>query len=301
MFYLATTTSTSDNPIIEDATKQANSFMRFWQTIDWDKIMSLILSKGLVLILALLIIMIIKKLGTSLIKRGFDNYKNKEHYSARRIDTLYKLANNAFQYSLYFVILYTVLTILGVPVGSLIAGAGIAGIAIGLGAQSFISDILTGFFIILERQIDIGNHVLIDDIEGTVESIGLRTTQIKGFDGTLHYIPNGQITIVSNLSRENMRAIIQLRVKPEHDIQEIAAIIEQVNQELLPNYPEIKDGPQNLGLVDLGNGNLAIKIVIYTLNGEQLRIQADFLTAYLSALTKAGYDLPESPLPIASK
>ncbi|WEG74041.1 mechanosensitive ion channel family protein [Vagococcus intermedius] len=301
MFYLATVTSTSDNLVIEDATKQANSFMRFWQAIDWDSIISLVLSKGLVLILAFVIIMIIKRLGTTLIKRGFDNYKNKEHYSERRIDTLYKLANNAFQYSLYFVILYTVLTILGVPVGSLIAGAGIAGIAIGLGAQSFISDILTGFFIILERQIDIGNHVIIDDIEGTVESIGLRTTQIKGFDGTLHYIPNGQITIVSNLSRENMRAIIQLRVKPEHDIQEISAIIKQVNQHLLPNYPEIKKGPQNLGLVDLGNGNLAIKIVIYTLNGEQLRIQADFLTAYLAALTKAGYDLPESPLPMTSK
>lgn len=271
-------------------------FLKITQHFDWPKIIDLIISRSISLILTIIVIYIIKNIGTRLIKRMFNSYRLKSEYSANRVETLHRLTQNAFQYTLYFFFLYAILSILGVPVGSLIAGAGIAGIAIGLGAQGFINDLLTGFFIILERQIDVGDHIIIDNIEGTVQSIGLRTTQIKSANGTLHYIPNGQILIVSNLSRENMLALINLRVKPGTDIKVVNQIIQTVNQELTPHYPEIKDGPTNLGLVDLGNGNLAVKIVIYTLSGSQLKIQADFLEAYISALTKAGIELPQSPL-----
>ena len=281
-----------------ETTEKISNLKKIWQTIDWDKFISLTLSKGFSLILALFIIGVIMRVGIRLIKKGFANYKKRDIYSASRVDTLEKLTTNAYQYTLYFVLLYTILSIFGVPVASLIAGAGIAGIAIGLGAQGFINDLLTGFFIILERQIDVGDHVIIGEIEGFVQSVGLRTTQVKGADGTLHYIPNGQITIVSNLSRENMLALIKLRIKPDTDVQKVSDIISEVNEKLLPRYPEIKEGPLNKGLVDLGNGNFAIKIIIYTLNGSQFTVQADFLEAYLEALTEAGIELPQSPLPL---
>lgn len=271
-----------------------HNFMNFWHSIDWDKLIDLFISRGFSLILTIIIIYVIKFIGTRIIRRTFNNYRLKEEFSSNRIETLHKLTQNAFQYTLYFFFIYALLSILGVPVGSLIAGAGIAGIAIGLGAQGFINDLLTGFFIILERQIDVGDHVIIDTIEGTVQSIGLRTTQIKSSDGTLHYIPNGQILIVSNLSRENMLALIKLRIKPGTDMQKVNQLILAVDKQLTPNYPEIKDGPHNLGLTDLGNGNLALKIAIYTTSGNQLKVQADFLEAYIDALTKAGIELPQS-------
>lgn len=300
-FYLTATMDSSDSPIIEEATKKVNAFTKYWNSINWDALLANFISKGTLLLITFIIIMVIKKIGMTLIRQGFNNYKIKEAYSENRVETLYKLTSNGFQYLLYFILLYTLLTILGVPVGSLIAGAGIAGIAIGLGAQGFINDLLTGFFIILERQIDVGDHVMIDDIEGTVVVIGLRTTQIKSFNGTLHFIPNRNISIVSNLSRENMRALIELRVKPDHDLEQINAIIDQVNQELVPNHPEIKSGPTNLGVADLGQGNLAIKIVMYVKNGDQTRMQSLFLAAYIKAITAAGINLPESPLTIATK
>ncbi len=296
LFFLTATVNSSESPIIEEATKTANAFVNYWNTLNWDHLIATLISKTLLILLTILIVMIIKRVGIKLIRQGFNNYKIKDNYSENRVETLHKLTSNGFQYTLYFILLYTLLSVLGVPVGSLIAGAGIAGIALGLGAQGFINDILTGFFIIFERQVDVGDHVIIDSIEGTVVVIGLRTTQIKSFNGTLHFIPNRNISIVSNLSRENMRALIELRVKPDQDLEQINKIIELVNQKLVPNYPEIQNGPTNLGVADLGQGNLAIRIVMYVKNGDQSRMQSLFLAAYIKAVTAEGIILPESPL-----
>ncbi|MCC9882215.1 mechanosensitive ion channel family protein, partial [Streptococcus agalactiae] len=105
---------------------------------------------------------------------------------------------------------YWILSILGVPISSLLAGAGIAGVAIGLGAQGFLSDVVNGFFILLENQFDVGDIINVGTVSGTVTNVGIRTTQIHDFDGTLHFIPNRNITIVSNKSRSNMRAQIDI-------------------------------------------------------------------------------------------
>ncbi|MFU1842160.1 mechanosensitive ion channel family protein, partial [Enterococcus faecium] len=86
--------------------------------------------------------------------RTYANYSKKQHFSESRLKTLHTLIINAFQYTLFFFFIYSLLTIVGVPVGSLLAGAGIAGVAIGLGAQGFMNDLITGFFIILEQQMD---------------------------------------------------------------------------------------------------------------------------------------------------
>lgn len=273
-----------------------NQLSKFIQRFEWAKLLDTFIERFVSLIITLIILYIVKKIGERLISKAFSSYGKKGEFSSSRVETLHRLTQNTFQYTLYFFFLYAILSIMGVPVGSLIAGAGIAGVAIGLGAQGFINDLLTGIFIIIERQIDVGDHVIIDEIEGHVQSIGLRTTQVKSANGTLHYIPNREILIVSNLSRENMLALIKIRVSPDTDMSLANQIIAQVNEEMLPHYPEIQEEPTNLGLIDLGNGNLALKIAIYTLSGSQLKIQADFLEAYVESLTKAGITLPQSPI-----
>mgnify|MGYP000013650061 CR=1 FL=1 len=87
-------------------------------------------------------------------------------------------------YVLYFFIVYWLLSILGVPVSSLLAGAGLAGVALGLGAQGFLSDVVNGFFILLENQFEVGDSVEVGPVTGLVSTVGIRTTQIRGFDGT---------------------------------------------------------------------------------------------------------------------
>lgn len=293
--FAATTSDTTDE-LTKATTVKVNALTKYWQSIDWDGIVSLLISKGITLILLSIFIIVLRRIGMRLIKKSFDNYSKKEAFSQSRIRTLYTLSSNLFQYTLFFIFLYSLLTLLGIPIGSLIAGAGIAGVAIGLGAQGFINDLITGFFIILERQIDVGDYVKIGAVEGNVVSVGLRTTQLKSLDGTLHFLPNRTISLISNLSRSNMRVLIDLRINGNTDLEKVKEIIEAVNQRLTPKYKEIQSGPTVIGLVDTGNGNFAYRIILYTLNGSQTDIQVAFLSEYIEALHKEGIELPQSPL-----
>ena len=195
-------------------------------------------------------------------------------------------------YVLYFFLVYCLLSILGVPVSSLLAGAGLAGVALGLGAQGFLSDVVNGFFILLENQFEVGDAVEVGAVTGLVSTVGIRTTQIRGFDGTFHFIPNRNITIVSNKSRGDMRAQIDIPVYPSTDINKVTSIIQKVNQENIENYPQICGAPNIIGLSTTPSGQLVFRIDIFTKNGQQIHIYADFLKLYQEALTKENIELP---------
>ncbi len=155
---------------------------------------------------------------------------------------------------------------------------------------------MNGFFILLEKQVDVGDVVTLDEVSGTVVDVNLKTTTVKSFDGTLNFVPNRYITIVSNKSREDMRAQIDIRLLPDVDIAKVNTIIDQVNQRLVPLHPEITQEPNNLGLIDIGNGHLAIRIIIFTLNGSQFTIQNIFFQEYVTALTEQGIEIPSTIL-----
>lgn len=185
---------------------------------------------------------------------------------------------------------------IGVPIGSLLAGAGIAGVAIGLGAQGFMSDVITGFFIIMEQQMDVGDYVKLTNltIEGTVVSVGIRTLQLKGVDGTVHFIPNRSITTISNLSRSNMQVVLDIRIVPEEGYDKIYEIIQKVNETLAVKYEEeLQTEPSIFGLVDIGNSNFAIRTICYVLNGKQFELKEEFLSSYVKELTVSWLQHPK--------
>jgi small-conductance mechanosensitive channel len=298
----STTSSVLDSSIgdiTEETVKKVNALQRFWNNINWDRILAVIIEKGISILLLILLFIFIRKIGTILIDRTYNKYYKKPSLSESRLKTLHTLLNNAFHYTLFFFFMYSLLTILGVPVGSLLAGAGIAGVAIGLGAQGFMNDLITGFFIILEQQMDVGDYIRLIalNIEGTVTSVGLRTTQIKAADGTIHFIPNRNITTISNLSRANMQVLIDVRINPDEGYEQIIAIITDVNQTLKEKYSDsIQTGPTIFGMVDLGNANFAVRTTMYVLNGKQAIIKEEFLTEYVKALSKAGFSIPNTPI-----
>ncbi len=220
-----------------------------------------------------------------------------------RAKTIRTLLDNIFNYTLFFFYIYTILTILGVPIGSLLAGAGIAGLAIGLGAQGFMNDIITGFFILMEQQLDIGDYVKLQNIniEGNVIALGLRTTQLKGKDGTLHFIPNRNITTISNQSRFQMRAFIDIPISPREDFEQVKQIVSQTNETVKKTLPSITEGPTISGLTDLGNGRFIYRTIVYTQNGQQSTVQEILLKKQMEELTKAGIKIPETPLLLPGK
>lgn len=250
------------------------------------------ISKGISLVLLIIGFLILKQIChlafTHTIEKSLAISKRKP----ARQKTLSRLLNSVMNYALYFILIYWILVILDVPVSSLLAGAGLAGVAIGLGAQGFLSDVINGFFILLENQFDVGETVDIGSVSGQVSSVGIRTTQVRGFDGTLHFIPNRNITIVSNKSRGNMRAQIDLPIFAHTNLDLVTSIIEDVNQANLDRYPEVVGQPTLIGPRTTLNGQLVYRIDIFVENGQQQRIYTTFFTLYQEALIKAGISLP---------
>ncbi|WP_265457351.1 mechanosensitive ion channel family protein [Enterococcus sp. HY326] len=293
------TTESSSVDIAQEATQKLNALQRFWNSIDWDQITLTIIEKTLYILFIVVLFLLLAKIGRAVINHLYKGYANKASLSESRLKTIHTLLGNTYSYILVFFFLYSLLSTIGIPVGSLLAGAGIAGVAIGLGAQGFMNDIITGFFIILEKQMDVGNYIKLTNlsIEGTVTNIGIRSIQVKSIDGTLHFIPNRNITTISNLSRSNMLVQVDVRIKQDEDLDQINLIIEKVNQELAKKYhDDIQNGPSIFGLVDLGNGNFAIRTTMYVLNGLQAIIKEDFLTTYVKELTDAGFTIPSTPI-----
>lgn len=118
----------------------------------------------------------------------------------RREATLTKLCQNIVHYVVYFMVVVTVLDTVGIDIKALLAGVSVAGLAIGFGAQNLVKDVVTGFFIIFEDQFSVGDKVKINDIDGIIEEVGLRTTQLVAETGEIYFVANSSITKVANYS-----------------------------------------------------------------------------------------------------
>src|SRR5690625_7190414 len=146
-------------------------------------------------------------------------------------------------YIVYFMAFVMVLETLGLPIGSLLAGAGVSGLAIGFGAQDLVRDVISGFFIVFEDQFSIGDYVEVSGAEGTVEEIGLRTTKVQSWTGEQNVIQNGNITQVINYCIHNGLAIVDVHVPYANDVTALEEIIEDVLSTLPDKYEEIVTVP----------------------------------------------------------
>ena len=269
-----------------------NILQKYIQQFNFEESLMLLISKGIKLLILLIIFLLSKKIINFLFKHTVGRSLSWTIQTSARKKTIEHLLHNCMHYILYFFLVYWLLSILGVPVSSLLAGAGLAGVALGLGAQGFLSDVVNGFFILLEDQFEVGDSVEVGAITGLVSTMGIRTTQIRGFDGTLHFITNRNITIVSNKSRGDMRAQIDIPVYTSTDINKVTSIIQQVNKDNIENYPEIIGSPNIIGLTSKPSGQLVFRVDIFTKNGQQVHIYAEFLKLYHEALIKEKVDLP---------
>lgn len=264
-----------------------------------DAILTAFVNKTLSLVLLFLAFYIIKKLAKASVKKVLVPSLKVSTQDIGRQKTISRLVESMLNYLLYFILIYSILTILGLPVSSLFAGAGIAGVAIGLGAQGFLSDLINGFFILLERQFDVGDVVKLTNgpitISGTIVSMGIRTTQVRDADGTLHFIPNRNILVVSNQSRGDMRAQVDIPLKFNSDLEQVGRVIEEVNRREVSKFDQIT-GVTVLGPQNTANGQFVYRVNLFVANGQQSSIYHQFFGFYQEALRQAGIDLPSTSL-----
>jgi len=260
--------------------------------INWE---GLLISSGITILKIIGIFIafaIAKAIGNKIIDRAFTKLKEKEDITKGRALTLQRLAENIFSYTLIFILVATLFSIFGLSVASLIAGAGIVGLAIGFGAQGLVSDVVTGFFLLLEKQIDVNDYVTIGGIDGIVESVGLRTTQIRSFDGTLNFIPNRDITSVSNHSRGNMRALVDIGIAYDENIDQAIAVIQAACDRVASENPVITDGPNVIGVQSLGASDVVLRVIAKTENGEQWAVERELRKVIKAALDANGIEIP---------
>ena len=218
------------------------------------------------IILIWIVANILIRVGSFLIRSFFDSQaRSRVSINKTKNETLKALIKSILRYTVYFIAVLMVLGELGVNTSSILATAGIGGLAIGFGAQSLVKDVISGFFIIFEDQYGVGDFVKIQDITGTVEEIGLRITKIRGFKGDINIIPNGQITVVTNYSRENSAAIVEVNLAYENDIDKAIAIMEKVSREYAAENPDIVEEPKVFGITAMDHVGITLRMVARTL------------------------------------
>lgn len=229
------------------------------------------LGEGLLKIIAILVIAnILIRIGKVAIHNIF-KIRNLSPLSTsvRREETLSKLLDSVLVYVVYFITIMMVLSVLGINVQALIAGAGVVGLAVGFGAQSLVKDIISGFFIIFEDQFSVGDHIRVGLFEGNVETIGLRTTKIKSWTGEVHILPNGSITQVTNFSLNNSLAIIDIAISYGEDIEKAERVIEEALKTMPSQYEQLTKAPDYLGIQSMGTTEIVLRVVAETLPMQQ--------------------------------
>ncbi len=224
-----------------------------------------IFSKILKIVVVFIVIKILSRILNAIISKMVERRKHsKLPVDERKLNTLSAVLKNVIRYTIYFIGVMIILDILGVNTNSIIATAGIGGLAISFGAQSLVKDIITGFFILFEDQFSVGDYIQIGDFEGIVVEMGIRVTKIRDFSGELHIIPNGNISIVTNKSRGPMSSYVDVRIPYEEDVDRAIRIIEEACEKVKENNDTILEGPSVLGITDLGDSGINIKIIAKT-------------------------------------
>ena len=179
----------------------------------------------------------------------------------KKINTLTGVLKNIVKYIFYFIGLIMVLDIFDINTSSILATAGIGGLAIGFGAQSLVKDIITGFFILFEDQFSVGEYIDVDDKSGVVESVELRVTKIRDFNGDLYIIPNGSIREVTNHSRGNIRILVDIDIANDENADKAILVIKETCEKFKKENKNVVDGPDVLGITQLKETGTTIRIV----------------------------------------
>ncbi len=182
----------------------------------------------------------------------------------KRADTLLSVFMGIGKITIILLIAFMILSELNVPLGPILAGFGIAGIAVGFGAQYLIRDLIAGVFIIMENQYRVGDVARVADIGGLVEEVNLRKTVLRDLDGIVHHIPNGEIKVASNFTRHFSRVNLNISVAYGTNLDFAIGVINRVCKELAKDEnwaPMIKTTPQVLRVDKLGDSGIDIKVL----------------------------------------
>ncbi len=213
----------------------------------------------------------------------------------RQRQTLARLVDRTGAIFITVVAVLTIMAEVGLPVTPLLTGAGVLGVAVGLGTQSLIKDVVAGAFILMEDQFAIGDIVKVAGVTGTVEGMSLRSTRVREYNGTLHVVPNSEIKVSANLTREWVRVIVNVGVAYESDINNALSVLQEIAAELAAEekYQErVLEPPQAMGVMDLAESYVTLRAVIKMKPDARWDMDRDLRKRIKERFEKEGIDMP---------
>lgn len=207
--------------------------------------------------------------------------------------TLVPVAAGLLRYGIYFSAIIMILREAGLDPMPLLAGAGVVGVAIGLGAQAFVGDLVAGFFILFENLVLVGDFVEVSEVKGKIEEIGIRVTRIRDESGILHAIPNGEMRKIANHSRDYVNVIIDIPVPYGENVHRIFEVLSQKTAALRADQPAIL-GLTEFSLEDLRESALLLRTVTMVKPGTDQETSSELRLAFWEALTAAGIAAPHT-------
>jgi moderate conductance mechanosensitive channel len=223
-----------------------------------------VLARILAMVVAVVLAVFAYRAAAHLIDRLLRPLEGATDYPAKvqRARTLGPLMKNVALYTLAFVALVVILREVGVDVQAILMSAGVLGLAVGLGAQSLIKDVITGFFILFEGLIGVGDTIEVGQNTGTVEAIGLRVTKLRMLNGAQRIVPNGELTQFANYNRGWARAVIDVGVGYDTDVGRALGVLERVGQEWAQETGRALERPQVQGVVRFGESDLGLRLMV---------------------------------------
>jgi small-conductance mechanosensitive channel len=236
-----------------------------------------------------------KMIGRKIIKVTADNDPTTENERERRTKTLVQIFNLGVKTLVIVFGTISILKELGFDIGPILAGAGIVGLAIGFGAQSLVRDVVSGFFMIMENQIRVGDVAKIGDVAGLVEKITLRIVVLRDLDGIVHTIPNGEIKTISNMTYGWSRAKLDFGVAYKEDVDRVIGVLMKLGNEFAQEEQfrnVILEGPVMLGVDSLDDSAVTIRMLFKTVPLKQWDVSREFKRRVKNEFDKLGIEIP---------
>lgn len=268
--------------------------------IDWTPITDWLLQHGTRILVILLIgiglLFALNRVIPPLIRRSIIKTKGESKEGIKkRTDTLTSVYIGVAKIIILSIVAFMILSEFDIDIAPILAGLGIAGIAVGFGAQYLIRDLIAGIFIILENQYRVGDVAKIADIAGLVEEINLRKTVLRDLNGIVHHVPNGEIKVASNYSRHFSRVNLNVSVAYSTNLDHAINVLNRVGQELAADEnwsPLIKSVPQVLRVANLGDSGIEIKIVGDVKSLQQWAVTGELRKRIKKVFDEEGIEIP---------
>jgi small conductance mechanosensitive channel len=230
-----------------------------------------------ILIVSAIILMLIRALRTRLIRHS--ERAAVAGLRAQQIRTLASVVYSVGVFLVAFFVIGATLAVFNINIGPLLASAGVAGLAIGFGAQTLVKDFITGFFILIENTFDVGDVIRTAGVQGTVESLTLRRTMLRDADGTVHMIPNSQMTIVSNLTRDWTQLALHVAVDYNENSDRVVSLLKEVSAGIR-NDPKFSGSivadPEVPGIDRVSGDTVDYLLLVKTRPGQQFAVAREF-------------------------